>query len=56
MGTGCDLLRLWGSYPDTRQKVGLEPGETEDKGGTVKAETAGSWNWVCEGPWKEKET
>lgn len=32
MGTGWDLLRLWGSYPDTRQKVGLdqEKLKTED--------------------------
>lgn len=48
--TEYDLLRLWKSYSDTRQKVSVELGDTEHKGWTMKAENAGSWDWVCEGP------
>lgn len=50
VGIGYDMLRLWGRYFDTEQKVSLDLGETEDKGWKGKAESAGSGGRVCEGP------
>ena len=46
IGIGCDLLRLWENYSDPKLEVSLEPAETADRGRTMKAERAGSWEQV----------
>lgn len=38
-----ELLRCWTNYSDTRLKVSLGQGQTEDTGWTMKAEAAGPW-------------